>query len=356
MRRREFLAGVGVAAGATVAGCSGLVETRSLQSPPVLSNRPAAVYFPTHVEGMKMAGMGSDGDYRFALMYSYPHRFWNVTGTEVQKTAIEDDDDIHLMASVWDPETGTVLPEAGLDLAIETDGDLVSQEVIYPMLSQPMGFHYGGNFGLDGDGSYTVTVSVGGLNTRRTGAFQGKFGGPGSAEITLDYSESTRNEISFDETPDRAGERMAREPMEMEMDMPNSVLPAPADLPGTVRGTATSGDADLVVTTLETPPAGVDAPDGASYLAVSARTPYNRMVVPAMALEATLTRDGGTAFEGTLERTLDPELGYHYGAAVDGVGSGDGLELRVTTPPQVARHEGYETAFLETGAAEVTLE
>jgi arylsulfatase A-like enzyme len=31
---------------------------------------------------------------------------------------------------------------------------------------------------------------------------------------------------------------------------------------------------------------------------------------------------------------------------VDHLHSGDEIELTVTTPPQVARHEGYETAFL----------
>jgi hypothetical protein len=351
MRRREFVLGAGAAGATALAGCSGLVETRSLSSPPVLSNRPDAVYFPTHVEGMEMSGTGESGEYKFALMYSYPHRFWTVTGSQVEKTEIADGDDVHLMASVWDPETGTVLPDTGLDVEIERDGELVSQEVIYPMLSQPMGFHYGANFGLDGDGSYDVTVSVGGMNTRRTGAFRGRFGDPANATIGFDYSETARNEISFEETPDRAGERAAREPREM--GMPNSVLPPAEELPGEVRGTAETGDAVLVVTTLDAPPAGVDAPEDATYLAVSARTPYNRMVLPAMTVEATLTDDG--TFNGELVRTLDPDLGYHYGAAVDGVASGDELELRIPTPPQVARHEGYETAFVGMDPASLTL-
>jgi hypothetical protein len=355
MRRREFIVGAGAAGAAALAGCSGLVETRTLSTPPVLSNRPDAVYFPTHVEGMDMSGMGGSGDYKFALMYSYPHRFWNVNGSEVQKTAIEDGDDVHLMSTVWDPETGVVLPETGLDVEISKGGDLVSQEVIYPMLSQPMGFHYGANFPLEGDGSYDVTLSVGGMTIRRTGAFQGRFGDPAETTITFEYSQSKRDEIMFEETPDRAGDRAAREPMEMEMSMPNSVLPRAADLPGTVHGTAETGDAQLVVTSLESPPEGVDGAEGMSYLAVSARTPYNRMVIPAMGLEGTLTRDGETVFDGTLQRTLDPDLRYHYGATVEGVESGDELELRVTTPPQVARHEGYETAFVEMPATTLTL-
>jgi hypothetical protein len=353
MKRRDFLGGLGAASVAGLAGCAGLVETRSVpSSPPVLEDRPAAVYFPTHVEGMSMAGMATAGEYRFGVMYSYPHRFWNVNGEDVQMTGIESGDDVHLMSTVWDPETGIVLPDTGLSVEISKGGELVGQEVIYPMLSQPMGFHYGANFGLDGDGEYTVGVSVGGMNTRRTGAFEGRFGEPASAEVPFEYSRSKRDEITFERTADRAGERAARSPMEMGK-MPLSVLPAPEELPGTLHGTAETGDARLAVTSHDSPPSGVDG-DGA-YLAVSARTPYNRMVVPAMALAGTLARDGETVFEGSLPATLDPDLNYHYGAAVPSVESGDTLSLRVEVPPQVARHEGYETAFLDMPPVEVTL-
>ena len=352
MRRRAFLSGVGTAGALALAGCREGVETRSLSGPPVLSNRPDAVYFPTHVEGMAMTGRADAGEYAFALMYSYPHRFWTVTGGEVTRTPVEEADDVHLMATVWDPETGTVLPETGLDVEISKGGELVSQEVIYPMLSQPMGFHYGANFGLDGDGEYEVTVSVGGTNTRRTGSFDGRFGDPARATIGFEYSQSDRDGIAFEETPDRAGDPTAREPMEM--GMPNSVLPPADELPGDPRGTTETGDAVLAVTTLAAPPAGVDAPDGGTYLAVSARTPYNRMVLPAMAVEATLTAEG-TLCGGALPRTPDPDGGYHSGAAVDAVPAGADLELRVPTPPQVARHEGYETAFVGMPPTELTL-
>jgi hypothetical protein len=114
-----------------------------------------------------------------------------------------------------------------------------------------------------------------------------------------------------------------------------------------VLGTVTSDDARLLATVLDAPPDGVTG-DG-PYLAISARTPYNRLVLPAMALEARVDRRGETAFEGDLVRTLDADLGYHYGAALGDAAteSGDGLTLTPTLPPQVARHEGYERAFLE---------
>jgi hypothetical protein len=344
MRRRDFLAGAGGLAAGGLAGCSGLVTTEPAGAPPVLDDRPDAVYFPTHVEGMRMAGMGRSGPYRFALVYSYPHRFWNVNGTEVTLTEIASEDDVHLMTTVWDDETGQILPETGLSLKIERDGELVSQEVIYPMLSQPMGFHYGANFGLDGDGTYDVTAAVGGVSTRRSGSFTGRFGDPASAAIQFDFSAAERDEIRFENTPDRAGERAAVEPMTM-AGMPSGRARPAGDLPGVV-GEATSGDARFVVGVRDAPPEGVDG--GERYLYASVRTPYNAMVIPAMAMTAST---GG--FEGELVRTLDPELGYHYGAAVDAVG--DTVEIEPTLPPQTARHEGYETAFMSFDPIAVTV-
>jgi hypothetical protein len=64
-----------------------------------------------------------------------------------------------------------------------------------------------------------------------------------------------------------------------------------------------------------------------------------------MGLRGELVRDGDAVWTGRLRRTLDPDLGYHYGAAVPVVESGDRLELSVGVQPQTARHEGYETAF-----------
>ena len=341
MDRRTFLrAGAGVSA-LSLAGCAGLLETQSTGNAPVPENRPDGIYVPGHVEGTEMIGTNRGGDFAAGLMYSYAHRFWTVTGDTVERTSIEDGDDVHLMASVWDPETQTVLPETGLSLEILRDGSLVSEEVIYPMLSQPMGVHYGANFGLDGDGSYTVRLSVGGVSTRRTGNFRDRFGEPATIDIPFEYSRSARDELAY-EVLDRGGERGAVDPREMEM-MPDSFAPAVEDLPGQVLGSGRSDDAVLVATALEEPPTGVDS-EG-TYLAVSARTRYNRMVVPAMGVTGTLTRGGEAIFDGRLVRTLDPGLGYHYGAVADSVKPGDELTLSVTTQPQTARHEGYETAF-----------
>jgi len=350
MDRRTFLESAAATGSAAaiggISGCLGFELSSSdgiAGQPPLVEDRPDGVYVPTHVEGMAMAGTGEAGDYRVGVFYSYAHRFWNVNGETVERTDIESDDDVHLMASVWDPETGRVLPETGVSIEISRDGSLVSQEVIYPMLSQPMGTHYGGNFGLDGDGTYTVTVSVGGVRTRRTGAFRDRFRDPVDVPVELEYSRAERDEISF-RTLENAGDRGAVDPMEMEA-IPDATAPPVEDLPGEVLGEVNSNDAVLAATVLPESPEGVDG-DG-PYLAVSARTPYNRMLLPAMGLEAALTRDGETAFSGELVRTLDPDLSYHYGAALadTSVESGDELTLTPTVWPQIARHEGFETAF-----------
>jgi hypothetical protein len=367
MKRRALLRAGALAGSLSLAGCSSLIETRTVGVPPIPENRPDGIYHPSHVEGMAMAGTATSGDYAVGLFYSYPHRFWNVNGDDTSLTDIESDDAVHLMASVWDPETETVLPETGLSLEIGRDGSLVSQEAIYPMLSQPMGFHYGANFGLEGDGTYTVRLSVGAVSTRRTGAFVDRFDEPATVEIPFEYSEAAKNEISFERFDDEVATPGAVDPMSMDM-LPNAFAPLESNLPGTVLGSGTSNDARLVVTALESPPEGVDgeasetpretgeAGDG-TYLAVSARTRYNRMVIPAMGLSGTLTRDGESVYDGSFDRTLDPDIGYHYGAVVDGVESGDSLTLSVDVQPQTARHEGYETAFggLMGGMPDVTI-
>lgn len=345
MDRRALLRQTG-AAGITIvgAGCLGLdlESDGASRAPPIVEERPDGVYLPSHVEGMNLAGEPTkSGDYKAALTYSYPHRFWNVNGESVQRTGISEDDDAHLMAVVWDPETGEVLPETGLSIEILQEGELVSQEVIYPMLSQPMGFHYGANFSLAGDGTYTGRLSIGAVRTRRTGSFRERFGTPTTMEVEFEFTERALNRIPF-ELLENAGSAGAVEPMEMGA-LPSGQAPEKAGLPGTVLGEATTNDAVLVAVLLENPPVGVEG-DGA-YLAVSARTPYNRMLIPAMELEARLDRTEGESVETELVRTLDPELSYHYGAIIDSVEPGDQLELLPTVQPQVARHEGFETAF-----------
>ncbi len=84
-----------------------------------------------------------------------------------------------------------------------------------------------------------------------------------------------------------------------------------------------------------------------AYLTVSPRTKYNRFVLPMMSLSATLESSGETIHDGALADTLGPEIGYHYGTTIDPVDGDASLSVTVDAPPQTARHEGYETAFVD---------
>ena len=356
MHRRQFLrAGAGLALATPAAGCLSRLGfgTRSVGAPPVVEDRPDAVYVPSHVEGMEMVGTAEAGPYGVALFFSYPHRFWLVTGEDVEKVEIADDDSVHLMASLWDRETSAVVPTGSLTLEVSRDGEQVLRRPPWPMLSQNMGFHFGDNLALPGEGTYDVAVEVGPIGARRTGAFRDRFGESASAEFSFEFSRSALQEIDFRRLDDRKGERGAVDPMEMGM-MPTGQLPPPGDLPGRAVGEAAAGDGQFVVRALDSPPAGVDGPG--AYLAVSARTPYNRYPLPFMSISASLGGDGGSDDPGPLTATLDPDLGYHYGTTVGSIESGDTHILEFGAPPQVSRHEGYETAFLRMEPASIGVE
>ena len=357
MFRREFLA-TGSALGiAALAGC-GSLESRAIDIPPVLDNRPDAIYVPGHVEGMNMVGIETTGEYDVALSYSYPHRFWTVTGTDVERTSTEEADSVHLMATVWDAETGMILPEVGVAIEITQDGSLVSEETVYAMLSQPMGVHHGANFaGLEDGENYEVAVRVGATASRRTGAFAGRFDEPATATFEFTFDQETMGEIRFDRL-DRGGERDALEPMPMGA-VPTGVAPDPDDLPGET-SRAMAGDIRYVATVVD-PPAGVE--DEGPYLALSPRTRYNGYYLSRMGVSVSLEGNGEPATEETLTRAIDPELGYHYGTTLPREGEQgetasrerDELSITVETPPQVARHEGYETAFFDVPTTTLSL-
>jgi hypothetical protein len=356
MRRRRFLAAAGTTVTLSTAGCAGLFGTTTQstgRAPSLVENRPDAVYVPSHIEGMEMAGMATSGGYRFSLSYSFPHRFWRTTGDRTNKVDIADSDSVHLMVTAWDDETGTVVPSSAAAVSASADGSgVLSNKNLWSMLSQNMGVHFGDNVELDGDGTYDVTVDFGPVNTRLAGALADRSTDQQSVTMEMPFDGETLDSVSFERLDDRKGERDAVDPMSMEM-RPSGQAPSKDALPGRLLAEGQSGDAAVLVTALESVPAGVDG--SGTYLAVSARTPYNRYPLPFMSLSATLSRDGDTVFRGDLTDTLHPDLAYHYGAVVDGVQSGDTLELTVDAPPQIARHEGYETAFLSMDPLELTL-
>lgn len=357
MQRRDYL--TALTGGATLlAGCSGspgddstATATSTTTATGTEASLPDGIYVQPFRESMAMQGTAAAGDLRVAFMYTTPHRFWTVTGSELSETPKTGN--IHGMAVVWDAATGRVIPETGLSLEIEQDGELVSQEVIYPMLSQRMGYHYGGNFGLDGDGEYTARVSVGAVPeaVALSGVYDGQFREPTTVEIGFTFNAEQRERIGS-QSLDAYGQPGAVRPMSMEM-FPQATAPSRDSLPGSIHGAPDSDDALLMTGSLSGDAA--ERFGSEVYLYVSARTRYNGLVLPAMALSATVTRGGSELYSGELTRTLDPELGYHYGAGLDALKSGDEIALSVGVPPQVSRHEGYERAFLQMPDVTVTV-
>ncbi|RKD97118.1 DUF7350 domain-containing protein [Halopiger aswanensis] len=355
---------------------------------------PEAVYLPTHRESMRTLEPVEAGDYAVAAMLSYPHQFWVIAGDTddaVERTTPEEARGVHVMFVAWDAETGTVLPvDEGVQIRIRQDGEQVgAPRQPWTMLSQEMGFHFGDNVGLPGDGTYTVEVTLPPISTRKTGALEGRLDERATATFEFDYDDEFRESVVsgveyLDE--ERWGERGALEPMEMmvtgehdeEDGIPYSTLPPVDAYPGTLllesdaddenagsdrealetTDLPRSGDAAFLATLLESDHRLAD--DG-QYLLVSPRTPYNRAPLADMSLRATIERDGAELGGAPLEQTLDGEYGLHYGLslpAVDGVEGlepGDSVTIEIESPPQVARHQGYETAFLEMPPVELTV-
>jgi uncharacterized protein involved in high-affinity Fe2+ transport len=351
MERRDFLRASTALGLAGLAGCTGLFETQSASQSQftTVSNRKKEVYYPTHTDGMAMLGTGGEGRYKIGLLYSIPHAFWTITGTDTNLVRIGDAA-AHLMATIWDGDTGTVLPTANVSADVTKDGESVDSRSLWPMLSQQMGYHFGDNVNLDGDGTYVAKLSVGAMQASGMGDLQGAFDEQQTFEIEFEHTRQQISDISYENLPDKRGNPGAVEPMDM--DVPVAQTPERGDLPG-VAATGVSGDADFVVFRPDENPHFVG--DDRTYLAVSARTPYNRYPLPFMGLSATLTRDGETITDDVLDPALDPDFGYHYGAGVSGLQSGDSLTLTVDAPPQVSRHEGYETAFVQMSEMELTV-
>jgi len=349
MNRRRFLEAAGASSVAGLAGCLDALgfKERSAYAPPLVENRPDAVYYPTHVEAMTVRQIATDGPYKCAFTYTYPHRFWLVTGDRTNKVSIQPDDSIHAMPIVWHEETGVVPPNANPTIELRHDGEALPSNSPWPMLSQPMGVHFGDNISLPENGTYTGTVTASFTGTKRTGALADA---PDRASFDLDFTflKERRDGLQYRKL-DNAGDAGAVEPMTMKK-LPNTALPE--SLPGESVGEKKSGDAVVDVRRI------ADATrfggrESETYLAVSLRTPYNRYPLPLTSVSATVDAGGDTAFDGPLTATLDPDLGYHYGASL-AADDWSTVEVQFGAPPQIARHEGYETAFLDMPAVSIS--
>lgn len=343
---------------------------------PEVEDPPEAVYKPTHYEGMVMPEPVEVGDFAIGPMLTYPHTFWIVTEDIAEQTDPSPDDDVHLMVTVWDRETDTVLPvDSGISLDIYRDDSLVTTNNPWLMISQEMGFHFGDNVPLDGDGHYRVEGTIPGIAAERLGGFANRFDGSVDFSFEFHFDQEVRDRMigDVDYLPEEEwGEPGALRPMHehdshdhadgygdgdhhddghhgdghdhgSHHEVPYSSVPPVEALPGLVQDTPESGDAVLATTVFEP---GTRFADDSWYVAVSPRTPYNRSVLPMMQLDGVIITDAEET-ESPLRATLDDEIGFHFGASFDELDAATEFRLEIIAPPQVARHQGYERAFLE---------
>lgn len=356
-RRQLLRTGAGVATGLLVAGCSdrgrtGQAVNRTDESATGTDeNAGGRVYVPPHIHDRRIAGIGAAGGYAVGLGYSVPDYYWTVDGNAATKVTPENDDNIQLLGYVWAPDGGPAVADVELRATITNDGETVGEPTLVPMLSQHWGLFYGGNLTLGTYTDYRIEFTVSGGDARRTREYGDAFR-PGSTTVTLDFDRGKMDSIRTTYL-DAADKRGAVTPLTGD-DLPTNQGPDPSSFPGTVVARGRSGAAKLTVLALS--PDESPLADGAPYLAVVATTPFNGFALPSMTVAGTLRRNGETVYDGAFEPTLDPDLGHHHGAAVEGIEGDDTLAVSFPTPPQVARREGYETAFLAMPDTELSLE
>ncbi|NUB91749.1 iron transporter [Haloterrigena sp. SYSU A558-1] len=365
MRRRTALA----TGGALLAGLSaGCLETFRREDAwrELVVDPPEGVYVPPHADGMVTYGTATAGGREIGLLASRPHSFWIVADAERNRADIRSRHDVHLMATVRDAETGTFVP-ASVRTAIRTRGDAtdsrddaaatVDERSLWPMLSQRMGPHYGDNVPLEGDGRYTATIRIGATTADAIGGVADGLETETSVEIDFAFETDEIEDVErrlIDEDEGR-GEADALEPMGHAVGAENSDK-RDRESAATL-GRATSADVEYAATLLDGDAADRSETDR-PVLAVTARTVHNAYPLPFASLSAAVSRGGERVASAQLEEAIDARLGHCYRTAVDPslLDGADELAIDLETPPQVARHEGYETAFLEGDSVTMALD
>ena len=347
MRRRQLLASLGAAGTLAIAGCSAASDSPSTTTTDTTTTtKPGhdGVYVPSETAPMEMIGMQKAGRLVVSLSYTHPHEFFVVTGTRTSKTTVQSADTMHLMAMVHDAKTGAVAPQVEPTITVSKDGTKVVSNQPWPMLSQPMGFHFGDNVTASGAATYQFDVSVNAAKSVLPADLADVFTEQ-TVTFETEFDPAAAGDIEHGETGDEGSTEGALAPMDMgKTSIPQQ--PAYDNLPVETTDPQYTDDLGVAVAAHDAPPdLGFD--DGENALIAATQTRYNRYLAGFMGVTATVTRDGTEVFSGDLSSAVDGDLGHYYGAGTPPLESGDDVELEFTTPPQGARHVGYETAFLD---------
>lgn len=348
---RRHVLGV-LATGTSLAAVSGHATGRGLDEMPHKATPPEGAYIPEHMDMMKMIGMETAERLMVSLSYTRPHEFFLVTGTRTNNVEIQTSDTMHLMTMVHDMQTGAIAPQVEPTITVSRDGDELVSNQPWPMLSQPMGFHFGDNVAVSGQAAYRFDVTVNAAQSVLPDELGDVFTKQ-SITFEAEFDPASASELGQKHTGDEAGTAGALPPMEMDgMSIPQQ--PAYDEFPIELTGPQYTDDLGVAVGTHDDP-TSLGFTDGEIALVAATQTKYNRYPLGFMGVEATVTRDGDEVFADELSSAVDGELGHYYGAGTPALEVGDTVDLEFTTPPQVARHRGYERAFLELDTLTFTL-
>ncbi|ELY94934.1 hypothetical protein C482_17713 [Natrialba chahannaoensis JCM 10990] len=373
MRRRDALAAggslVGTLSTMLTAGCLDFETLRREDAwRELIVDPPGGIYVPPKIDGILEYDSETESGLEISLSAMRPHSFWTGAGTERARADLRSHHTLHLMASVRDAESEVAVPTTvttrieHADSGDSTDSpdatdtantaaDTVDQRTPWPMRSQRMGFHYGDNISLPGEGTYKATIRLDPPTIHLADEFADRIDQPVTITIQFEYNPAAIDVLErtlLDEGEGR-GERRALEFMGH----------ASEPVSPTSSAVAHSATGDDIVVTL----GRADVSDGAqvsseatedTQLAIGVRTRYNRYPVPFAGLSVESVRDGGRQYITEAQETIDPDRGHHYRAGFEEgiLESADELAVSLDVPPQVALHEGYETAF---GAERVVL-
>ncbi|AEH37794.1 iron transporter [Halopiger xanaduensis] len=360
MRRRNALRLGALAGGAALGALAGCLESLEREDAwrRLVVDPPEGVYVPPKMDEMVAYGTETVDGREIAVLATRPHSFWTVTGDERSRADLHDDHSLHLMVRVRDVATNAIVPTA-VTVDARRDGERVDRRTLWPMLSQRMGFHYGDNVALAGGGTYEVTVRVGGADCRTAGALADPLEQPVTTTVALEFSSEeieslNRTLVGADERDEgNALEPMGATDGDRDRDRPAAVAPPIGSLPGDRVGVGTGDDLRFPAVVVD----GVRGVTGGPYLAVVPQTAYNGYSLPFASLTVTGRNGGQTVVDESARETIAPELGHHYGLALEGLEADRVEDISFTLePPQVARHEGYETAFLEPEGVRLALE
>lgn len=112
--------------------------------------------------GMKVLADSKQGDLDVELHAMPPETFYVSEGDGLRKQTPAPGDDVHLMVTVADAQSGVRLPDGTVTARItDAAGKTAFEGPLYPMVGRGMGLHYGENVDVGEKGAYTVTMTVG---------------------------------------------------------------------------------------------------------------------------------------------------------------------------------------------------